>query len=38
MTAHKINDDTMLLYAAASTKVVLQKCKTVRDNVEWYYG
>ena len=23
---------------AVSTKVVLQKCKSVRDNADWYYG
>ena len=27
-----------LLYRAVSTKVVPQKCKSVRDNADWYYG
>ena len=25
-------------YTAVSTKVVLEKCKSVRDNADWYYG
>ena len=27
-----------LLYTTVSTKVVPQKCKSVRDNADWYYG
>ena len=29
---------TSTLYTAVSTKVVPQKRKSVRDNVDWYYG
>ena len=25
-------------YKVISTKVVQQKCKSVRDNADWYYG
>ena len=25
-------------YTAVSTKVVPQKCKSVRENADWYYG
>ena len=27
-----------LRYKAVSTKVVPQKCKSVRDNADWHYG
>ena len=27
-----------LQYTTVSTKVVPQKCKSVRDNADWYYG
>ena len=27
-----------LLFTAVSTKVVLQKHKSVRDNADWHYG
>ena len=26
------------MHTAVSTKVTPQKCKTVRDNVDWHYG
>ena len=29
---------TAVLYTAVSTKVVSQKCKSVRDSADWYYG
>ena len=28
----------LYVYTAVSTKVVPQKCKSVRDNADWYYG
>ena len=29
---------TALMHTAVSTKVVQQKCKSVHDNEDWYYG
>ena len=39
LNARNISRPTMLQHVAAfSTKVVPQKCKSVRDNADWYYG
>ena len=32
------NQDLRRIYTAVSTKVVQLKCRSVRDNADWYYG